>query len=226
MASETCPVDVTGMLGSASMRLGCGCLFWFAFVIAAIAALGWAGYEALADPGVPHVATTAADSQRAQEKLYSIATRSARRGSSVVLSEAELNAFLARNLDTAAMPLTDMRLSLAESGRFHFASRTTIDRILSELPLSAVRDAVPSAWRARPVWLHLVAVPKVESGEGRRRYIRLHVERFAIGRQRLPGIFVRLILDPGTVRLLRWSVPETVEDVRIEPGRAVVRLAS
>ena len=209
------------------MRLGCGCLLVIMLVMAVIVGLSRAGYQALGDPGVPAVATTAADSQRAQEKLYSIASRSARRGSSVALSEAELNAFLARNLgETADMPLTDMRVSLAEPGRLRFAGRTRVGAVLGELPLAALGDFLPSAWLERPVWLHLVVVPRVETAEGRRRYVRLHVERFAIGRQRLPSFFVRLILDPGTVRLLRWSVPETVEDVRIEPGRVVVRLAS
>jgi len=209
------------------MRVGCGCLLWIVILIAIIGALGWAGYQALGNPGVPAVATTAADSQRAQEKLYSIASRSARRGSSVVLSEAELNAFLSRNLgNTEQMALTDMRVSLAEPGRFHFAGRTTIGAVLGELPLGALRDPVPPTWLTRPIWLHLVAVPKLESGDGRRRYVRLHVEWFGVGRQRLPGILARLVLDPGTVRLLRWPVPETVDDVRLEPGRVVVRLAS
>ena len=209
------------------MRLGCGCLLVIMVVLAVIAGLSRAGYQAFGDPGVPAVPTTAVDSQRAQEKLYSIASRSARRGSSVALSEAELNAFLARNLgETVDMPLTDMRVSLAEPGRLRFAGRTRVGAVLGELSFAALRDLVPTAWLERPVWLDLVAVPKLETVEGRRRYVRLHVERFAIGQQRLPSFFVRLMLDPGTVRLLRWSVPETIEDVRIEPGRVVVRLAS
>ena len=209
------------------MRMGCGCLIVVILVAAVIGGIGWGAFQALGDPRLPKVATTPADSQRAQEKLYSIASRSARRGSTVVLTEAELNAFLARNLgDSPELPLTDMRVNLAEPGRFQFAGRTRLGAVLGESALAGLHDFVPSSWLARPVWLHLVAVPRIETADARRRFVRLHVESFAIGRQRLPAIFTRLMLDPGTLRLLRWSVPETVEDVRIESGRAVVRLAS
>jgi hypothetical protein len=209
------------------MRAGCGCLVGLVLATATVVGLGWATYQALADPALPRVATTAADSRRAQEKLYAIATRSARRGTTVDLSETELNAFLARNLDASAhVPLSDIRVKLARQGQLHFAARTRLGALLGEPPLSALRDLVPAGWHAVPVWIQVVVAPGVEAIDGKRRYVRLNVEAFAIGRQHLPGVLVRLMLDPGTLRLLRWSVPETVEDVRVEPGRVLVRLAS
>ena len=39
-------------------------------------------------------------------------------------------------------------------------------------------------------------------------------------------ILVRLVLDPTTARLLRWPMPETIEEITIGEGRAVVRPAS
>jgi hypothetical protein len=39
----------------------------------------------------------------------------------------------------------------------------------------------------------------------------------------LPVIAARVLLDPGTLRLLRWPLPDEVRAVTIEPGRAVIR---
>ena len=177
------------------------------------------------EPLLPKATTTAADGQRAQEKIYAIAAGSARRP--VELSEAELNAFLARNLVEAAdMPLSDLRVDLSERDRLRIAGRTTAGALLTEPPLSGVRDYVPTSWLSYPVWLELVATPGIEKGGGRRRYLRFTVREFAIGRQRLPAVLARLLLEPGATRLLRWPVPERIEEIRIEPGRAVVRPAS
>ena len=62
--------------------------------------------------------------------------------------------------------------------------------------------------------------------EGPRRQLRLDVESFAVGRQRLPARALRLLLDPAALGLLQWPLPEHVERVSIEPGRVVIRGAS
>jgi hypothetical protein len=42
----------------------------------------------------------------------------------------------------------------------------------------------------------------------------------------LPRITARLLLEPESLRWLRLRLPDHVEDVTIEPGRAVIRFAS
>lgn len=209
------------------MRLGCGCLIGVILIVVLVGGAGWFCYQTLQDPRLPAITTTAADSQRAQEKIYSIVSRSGPRGRPVELSEPEVNAFLARNLvDVADLPLTELRVDLSQPERARIAGRTTLGALLTEPPLSAIRDVIPSSWQGRTVWLQLAATPRVEKSDGRRRYLRLVVEEFAVGRQRLPALLVRLLLEPGTVRLLRWPLPDTIEDVRIDRGRVVVRPAS
>jgi hypothetical protein len=209
------------------MRLGCGCLIGVILIVVLVGGAGWVTYQALQEPALPRITTTAADSQRAQEKIYSIVARSGPRGRPVALSEPEVNAFLDRNLVEAAdVPLSELRVDLSQPERLRIAGRTTLGALLTEPPLSAVRDVVPSSWLTRTVWLQLAATPRIEKTNGRRRYLRLDVREFAVGRQRLPALPVRLMLEPGTVRLLRWPVPETIEEIRIEPGRVVVRPAS
>lgn len=208
------------------MRLGCGCLIGVLLIVAVLAGLGWVAFSVLGDPAVPRVATTAADSQRAQQKIFSIVSRSAR-GRSIELSEAELNAFLERNLAEAGdVTVSDLRVDLADPERVRLAGKTTLGALLAEPPLTIVREQLPAAWLARPVWIQLVARPTTETTGGRRRYLRLDVREMHVGRQRVPAVFAKLVLEPGAVRLLRWPLPRAIEDVTIERGRALVRTAS
>ena len=208
------------------MRLGCGCLIGALVVVVMVAGVGWITLELLRDPGTASPTTTAADAQHAQEKIYAIVTKSVPRGRSIVLSEPELNAFLSRNLDEAAEILSDLRVDLGDAPRVRIAGRAKLRGLLTEPPLDSLRELLPASWLGRPMWLEFTATPKVAAGEGRRRYLRLEVHEFRIGRQRFPAITARLFLDPGVVRLLRWPVPDTVEDVTIERGRVLVRTAS
>lgn len=208
------------------MRLGCGCLIGMLVIVTALAGAGRLAFNALGDPAVPRVATTAADSQRAQQKIYSVLSRSAP-GRPVVLSEAELNAFLERNLTEAAdLTVSDIRVDLADPERVRLAGRTTLAALLAEPALTPVREVLPASWLARSMWIELVARPTTETTGGRRRYLRLDVREMRVGRQRLPALLAKLVLEPGAVRLLRWPLPQAIEDVTIEPGRAVVRTAS
>ena len=69
---------------------------------------------------------------------------------------------------------------------------------------------------------------RVEPGVTRRerRYLRLDVREFAVGRQGLPAVLLRILLDPRTLGVLRWPLPDSIEAITIEPGRVVIRLAS
>lgn len=215
------------------MRLGClGCLTVL-IVVALVAGSAWFGFRMLQEPGFPVVPTTAADGARAQQKIFELVRRGAGRsgtnGEPVILSERELNAFLSRHLAEAAdVPFSDVGLHLAGREIAEFKSRLPLRHLLTEPPLSALAGAVPAAWLERPVWLRLSVRARIEPGTTRaqRRYLRLEVVEFAVGRQWLPAPLVRLLIDPATLRVLRWPVPDGVEAVTIEKGRVVIRIAS
>src|SRR5207249_1578619 len=67
---------------------------------------------------------------------------------------------------------------------------------------------------------------EVEAARGHRRYLRLDVERFALGRQWLPGVVVRPLLSRGVHDLFRWPLPAAVEAITIDSEKVVVRTAS
>ncbi|HET9491984.1 MAG TPA: hypothetical protein VFR64_19820 [Methylomirabilota bacterium] len=61
--------------------------------------------------------------------------------------------------------------------------------------------------------------------DGRRRYMRLRIERFWLGRRRLPAILPRLMLSPATLRVLHFRLPDSVAEVSLQAGRIdVVRV--
>jgi hypothetical protein len=214
------------------MRLGCGCLLATLLLIGSAVGLAWAAYRSLQRPDLAAVSTSAEDGRRAQEKIYEISKRlhgerSTRQHGPVVLTEGEVNAFLARHLVEAAdVPLSEFRVRLGSGERADVAVRTRLQSLVAESPLGALATAIPSRWLDRPAWISLGCRVRVEVAEHDRRYLRLDPEEFAIGRQPLPAFLARLVLDPGTVRFLRWRLPAGIEDVRVEQGRAVVRTAS
>ncbi len=215
------------------MRLGyLGCL---ALLILGAVAGGilWGGIQALRDPEVPPISTAAADGVSAQHKIFEIARRGARRGGRdtepVVLSEGELNAFLARHLgESTELPLTDIALRLADGGVAEFHARLPLRHIVTEPPLSLIGGILPPGWLDGRVWLRVGVRPRLESDAARRarRYLRLEVTDFAVGRQRLPAVLLRVVLDPAALRVLRWPIGDGIDAVSVEAGRVVVRTAS
>jgi hypothetical protein len=211
------------------MRLGCGgCLAASIFVIcmgAGVGAAGWATARALQRPAVTAEVPTAADSGAAQHKIYEIVTRPRRPGGApVVLSERELNALLSRQL-ADELPFSTTVARLIGDDQLEIAGALPLRQLLAEVPGSGLVDRLPGRWSGRRVWLHLYVRARVETVGGRRQ-LHLDVERFAAGRMPLPRITARLLLEPESLRWLRLRLPDHVEDVTIEPGRAVIRFAS
>src|SRR3989441_7975086 len=100
--------------------------------------------------------------------------------------------------------------------------------LVTEPPLSGLGHVLPAVLLERPVWLRIRAHARVEPSVTRRerRYLRLDVREFAIGRQGLPAVLLRILLDPRTLGVLRWPLPDSIEAITVEPGRVVIRLAS
>jgi hypothetical protein len=214
------------------MRLGCLSIILLVFLGAAGGA-AWAGRRALQEPEISANLGTADDGLKGQQKIFQIARSEADRprgrSRSVVVTEPELNAFLSRHLsETEKIPLTIATVRLLGDGRIELKGRLLARHLLAAWPVARAAELLPQPSRERPLWLHLGARASLEVGtaRGQRKYLRLEVERFALGRQPLPRAFLSLLVSPETLNLLRWRIPGSVEGITIEPGAVVVRVAS
>lgn len=211
-------------------RLGCfGCLTVL-LLIALVGLAGWGAVQIARAPDIAAPPTTAVDGQRAQQKIFEVMRRAGSgRPHTVTLSDREVNAFLSRHLaDAADLPLRDLAVRLPSDGRAEIAGQMPLRQLLADGPVSAVSGLVPASWLDHRIWLSLRARVTLETSEARRdrRHLRLDVERFWLGRLRLPVVLLRVLLDPMALRLLRWPMPDAIEGLRIEPGRLVIQTAS
>ena len=216
--------------GRRVFRLGCfGCLA----VLVLVSMVGLFGLGLLQISRAPDFVdapTSAADGQRAQQKIFDVLRRAGNgRPHLVALSEQEVNAFLARHLgQTGALPLRRLAVRLPRDGHAEIAGQIPLRQLIGVAPLSALAGVLPSNLLDRGVWVAVRARVTLENSEPGResRHLRLDVERFWLGRLRLPEIMLRVLLDPGALRLLRWPMPESIDGLRIESGKLVVQSAS
>jgi hypothetical protein len=215
------------------MKLGClGCLTLFILVLVG-GGVVWGVIQALREPDIHSIAVVPADGVRAQQKIFEIVRRGGHAGDRnaepIVFAERELNAFLARHLgESAALPLTDSSLRLERGGIAEVHARLPLRYLLREQPASMLGGFLPGVWLDRRVWLRVGVRPELESDPARRerRYLRLEVTDFAVGRQRLPALLLRVLLDPTALSVLRLRVPDGIDAITVEAGRLVVRPAS
>lgn len=209
------------------MRLGCGgCLSTVVTLLAVglmVAAGGWAVVRLLQAPSVERVQFSAADGVRAQQKIFDLARRAARAGP-VVLTEAELNAFVSRHLDPVDLPFRDPVIRLRGDDLVEVVGTVPLGRLVRESPLAPLADALPAGWLARPVWLTVATRPGLSTEP--RRALRLDARRVMIGRQRVPALMLRLVLEPSSLRLMRIALPPAVQAVRVERGRVIIQATS
>lgn len=184
---------------------------------------GWLLVRTFQAPAVEPVRFEAADGTRAQQKLFELARGRSRSGP-VVLSEAEINAFVTRHLDPVDLPLHDPVIRLRDAGLVDIAGTVPLERVMRESPLAAIADALPSRWLATPVWLSVSASPTLTREP--RPTLRLDARRVELGRQRVPTVALRLLLDPASLRFTRITLPPAVRAVRIERGRVVIETTS
>ena len=211
------------------LRLGCfGCLTLIV-VLGLVGAVGWGTYQLTRAPEIVAAPVSPADGLRAQQKIFEIIRRSGGgRPHTVVLSEREVHAFVSRHLgETADLPFRNLAVRLPADGHAELAGQIPLRRLVAAPVYAALEAILPAEWLARPVWLALRTRVTLEGGSGSRarRYLRLDVERFWVGRQRFPQVMARLLLDLEALRLLRSPMPEAIEGLRIEPGRLVIQSA-
>jgi len=163
-----------------------------------VAAGGWAVVRSLQAPAVERVTFSPADGVRAQQKIFDLARRG-RRAGPIVLTEAELNAFVSGHLDPADLPLRDPVIRLRGDDLVEIVGPSRWAALLRESPLAPLADALPAGWLARPI--SLTVATRAELSTEPRRALRLDARRVVIGRQRVPTLALRLMLEPSSLRL-------------------------
>ena len=210
------------------MRVGCALLVGAligAFGLAAGSA--WIAPRLFQEPEIAAAMGTAEDGLRGQQKIFEIARggRFSKGGPlrPIALSEPELNAFLSRHLvEAARIPLGSATVRLVGDGVVELKGRLPLRHAL------AIPDLLPIRWLEQPVWVHLAARAslEVDAARNRRRYLRLDIEQFALGRQPIPRVLARLVVSSAILNQLRWRLPDTVETITVEPRMLVIRTAS
>jgi hypothetical protein len=213
------------------MRLGCGgCLGLVIFLVSILASAGAGFYFAgaiLHVPSVPKPDYTAVDGHRAQQKLFELlrrdSLRTPRQGP-VVITERELNAFLASHLEeNEGLPFSPLIVKLSP-GKVEIQGQTRLKNLMQALPLRLLPAYLPASVFERPVWVTVrgaVRLHAVGAG-GRRQYGRLEPSAFSLGSQPLGRWLLQALLGSREERLLRWPVPAGVDLISVEQERIVV----
>lgn len=229
------------MAGGATVsdvRLGCGGCLSSLVLLAALAAGAltavWIGSGVVATPERAASVGSEQDGLRAQQTLFEIVRRSATRRPPAqrarhehVLSEAEINAFLARHLGhVAGLPLTNLAVSLVGNGVLELSGRLDLREVAGD-ERSTLVEYLPESWRKAGVIVTLRGPLRLEAetSRGQAKSLRLDVEEAYAGRQRVPVLVLERLLAANE-RLSRWSVPDSVTAVTVEKGRVVVQTDS
>lgn len=201
------------------MRLGClGCL-GLLVTLALLVGIGTLSYRILAAPHDGEGTFSAEDGLRAQEKLGEILLREARlsrRRDPVVLSQSEINAFLARHLEGRRLRLHPLGVRL-HPDLVEVSGGLPLDAFLQDSPRAGIRPYLPLIVLERKVWVSVRGRVGVEGREGEFR-----LEGWALGRQSLPVWLSGLLPGKPEGDLFRWRVPRVVDRVTVEEGRVVI----
>jgi len=213
------------------MRIGCfGCLtltvIILVVVVSAAGFLFLSGNMAAA-PEFSQTRFTRSDGFSAQQKLYEIVLRQSGRShrqDAVVLTEQEINAFLANHLaDTADLPFNPLSVKLTR-GLIEVRGQTALRNLLQGPPLAEILPYLPAERLERSVWVTVKGRIVLEPGPagGSRSHGKVSLTEFALGKQPVGTWLLPFMLGSAGGRLLRWQVPAVVQDITIEEGRAVI----
>jgi len=211
------------------VRTGCGCgCFTIGLLAVLVGGVFWLGSGIFERLPSQHEVGSLADGRRAQQKLYEVAagstgSRRGGRGSTVTLSERELNAFLARHLSGDQLPLNEMGVRLIGDGVAELTGRLPL-RTLDGQSLGSLLRLLPHRWAPGALWVRLRGHVRLESGAARgdRRQLWLDIEQFSLGRRRLPAAVLGTLPGVSGPRAMRWPIPDAVESLTVEPGRLTV----
>jgi hypothetical protein len=212
------------------MKFGCmGCLVLLLILavvlVGGAVALYYAG-SVFDMPTIPRVEYTPSDGHRAQQKLFELALWDSKRSAEpVVVTERELNAFLARHLEESeGLPFAPILVRLSP-GTIEVKGRTTLVNLFQGFPFSLLAEYLPPSALDRPVWVTVsgtIQVQKRRPGT-ERSYGQLVVSEFSLGNQDLGSWVLSWMLGGKRESLLRWQLPPAVDGITIEQGRVVIR---
>jgi hypothetical protein len=214
------------------MKLGCfGCLgliILILVVVVAGAVFVFMSANVFDIPDVKAPPVSRSEGHAAQQKFLEIASRQAGHSSRrdpVVLTERELNSFLARHLvESARIPLDPVFTRLTR-GYFEIQGQTPFRNLLQGPPFAQILPYVPAGRLDAPVWVTLRGTVVVEpTGPGSQRMVaRLRLTDLRLGKQPLAPSLLMLLLGPTGRRLTGFPVPSVIDSVQIEDGRLVIR---
>jgi hypothetical protein len=212
------------------MRFGCGGCLGLLLLLLGVAVVGvsWTIARCLRQPDLPVTTATAVESRRAQQKLAEMFQRPRSPGTSasdlIVFSEGELNALLARNVEEVrGARLGGIVVRLVGNDQIDVYQSLSLTRALDSVGLAAISHYLPDGWRAHPVWWHIATRLRNTTRPDGRRGVALDVAGLALGRQPLPAMLSRILLDPKLLGTLSFELPAGVDGITIEPGKALVR---
>jgi hypothetical protein len=164
----------------------------------------------------------AADPQagfRAQSVLAQLLLREAglsSRRDPLVLTAAEVNAFLVEHVQVRDAPVWPVRVQIEPEG-VELGGATTLGRLITSAAGWGLGGLVPGSVGERPIWI--AARGRILVSSGGRTEFRAHTG--TIGRQAVPVALLWRVVG-GRPPALVWRMPRVVDRVDIEPGRLVI----
>jgi len=213
------------------VKLGCfGCLSLIVLILLVVMLGGgllFLSTHIFTAPDLQSVSFSKADGYSAQQKLYELILRGAGRSSradTIVLTEREVNAFLANHLDqSAGLPLSPLTVKL-EEGQFFLQGQTSLMNLLRAPVFSYLAPYLTDPRLDRQVWVSIRGRVDVEgAGSGGTRHGTVTVTEFVLGRQPLSSFLLYAAMGPSGSGLFRWVVPSVVDSVEIHPKQVVIR---
>ncbi|HEY7139781.1 MAG TPA: hypothetical protein VIE44_06775 [Methylomirabilota bacterium] len=135
----------------------------------------------------------------------------------LALTDAEVNAFLAQNVQVRDAPIWPVRVRI-EAGGVEVGGPTTLERLTRQLIGSGPAGLLPRSVGGRPVWV--AARGRIEVAPGGR--TEFQAESGTIGLQTVPVALLWRAVG-GRPPALVWRMPRVVDRVELEPGRLVIR---
>jgi hypothetical protein len=133
----------------------------------------------------------------------------------LVLTEAEVNAFLGGHVEVRDPPVWPIRVRIGAE-EVELGGATTVGRLLETGLGSRPGPGLPGPIGGRPVWV--AARGRIVVHGGRAEFL---ARAATIGRQRVPVVLLWRLLG-GRPLALTWPMPHVVERVDLEPGRLLI----
>ena len=134
----------------------------------------------------------------------------------LVLTAAEVNAFLLEHVQMRDAPVWPVRVQI-EPDEVELGGATTLAQLIASAVGSGLGGLVPGSVGEHPIWI--AARGRIMVSPGGRAEFQAHAA--TIGRQGVPLALLWRVVG-GRPPALVWRMPRVVDRVDIEPGRLVI----